>query len=159
MKTIRPFSTGLKVATALLCLGLLPIARAENSSANASSAAGKTNSAPEELPIPLSVFDLTIKPTKDPFFPLSVRQPITQATNAAPAFSASYFTLKGLSGSAGHRLALVNNRTLAEGEETEITTPGGKVKIHCVEIKDSSVVLRVAKQEEPLEISLRKAVQ
>jgi hypothetical protein len=92
----------------------------------------KTNAAPVELPLPLATFNLRAMPTKDPFFPLSVRSPIPQATNASPAFTSGAFLLKGLSGTAEERLALINNRTVAVGESAEITTAFGHVKIHCV---------------------------
>ncbi len=123
------------------------------------SATAGTNAAPVELPIPLAVFDVASKPTHDPFFPLSLRKPVADTTNAAPAFSASAFTLKGLSGSTGRRLALINNRTIASGENAEITTPSGKIKIRCLEVKESSVVIRAESQSEPVEIFLRKNAQ
>lgn len=142
----------------LACLNVSNVAHAAGNNAKASSKKGQTNSVPEELPIPQSVFDLTIQPTKDPFFPMSQRQPVP-VKNAAPAFSPSSFVLKGLSGPADHRLALVNNRTVAAGEDAEVTTPTGRVKIHCVRIKETSVVLRVASQSETVEVALRKGAQ
>ncbi len=163
MNSFRLFSFGLRLATALLCFALVPGARGANTNSipgakATNSVAAATNLAPAELPVPRSVFDLAAKPTKDPFFPLSLRQPVPTATNAL-AFSASSFVLKGLSGSVGNRLALINNRTLAPGENAEITTPAGKIKIHCVEIRESSVIIRAASQSEPIEIFLRKAAQ
>ena len=156
-----------------LLLGLLPAARAATTNlvpatsktnmagahSSTNSATSGTNAAPVELPIPSAMFDVTNKPTHDPFFPLSLRQPVPDATNAAPAFSAAAFTLKGLSGAAGSRLALINNRTIAPGENAEITTPSGKIKVYCVEIKESSVVIRAESQADPVEIFLRKNAQ
>jgi hypothetical protein len=159
MKSSRIFPIGLMAALALLCIELGPKARAAIST-NSPAGPAKTNSAPGELPIPLSVFDLTINPTKDPFFPLSTRQPLPQiASNAAPEFSAASFFVKGLSGSASHPLALINNRTVAPGEDAEVTTQSGKVKIHCVEIRPPSVFLRVSTQPDLIEIKLRKTAQ
>ncbi|HWF19557.1 MAG TPA: hypothetical protein VG754_09820 [Verrucomicrobiae bacterium] len=158
MKFSRLFPIGLKVVITLLCLAVLPAARATNTT-NAPSSGAKTNSAPEETPIPLSVFDLSVKPTRDPFFPLSNRQPVPALATNAPAISASTFTLKGLSGSFSHPLALVNNRTVAPGEDAEVTTPTGKFRIHCVEIKPPSVFLRISSQSDLIEISLRKTAQ
>jgi hypothetical protein len=131
-----------------------------NSLASATNSTGSaTNLAPAELPVPLAMFDLTAKPTKDPFFPLSLRQPVTTPTNASPAFSASAFNLKGLSGATGRRLALINNRTVAAGEDAEVTTASGKIKIQCVEIKEASVIIRAETQADLLEIFLRKSAQ
>jgi len=136
-----------------------PVPAATNSAGAGTNSAAGTNFCAVELPIPAALFELASKPTKDPFFPLSLRQPIPVVTNSAPAFSASAFALKGLSGSTGHRLALINNRTLAAGEDNEVTAASGKVKIHCVEIRENSVIIQVDGQGEPFEVFLRKSAQ
>jgi hypothetical protein len=173
MKPLRLLSLFLQACTSLVFLGLIASAQGTSStnglalgktnavaSASATNAVGAvTNLGPVEVPIPTAVFDLAAKPTKDPFFPLSLRQPVQIATNATPTFSAAVFNLKGLSGSPGHRLALINNRTVAAGEDAEITTSAGKVKIQCVEIKESSVIIRAESQTDPLEVFLRKSAQ
>ena len=153
-------------ALALAAFALLPDARGAGTNVvtNASPASAKTNapatnSAPAELPVPPAVFDLAMTPTKDPFFPLSTRHPSPLVTNEVPTFSASNFKLGGLSGSSKVRLALINNRTLAEGEKAEITTPSGKIKIRCVEIKENSVVIRAESMPDTIEVFLRKAAQ
>lgn len=163
MKISRFFPTGLAAAIALLFLAVPPVAHASGAAKDSkkpSAAASKTNMLPEELPVPEAVFDLTIHPTKDPFFPLSTRQAIPQiVTNAPVAFSAASFVLKGVDWSEHHPLALVNNRTLAAGEDAEVTTASGKVKIRCLEIRPTSVILRIPTQSDPLEIFLRKTAQ
>jgi hypothetical protein len=136
-------------AVAAASLALATLAQAEPSPATPAG----TNAVESELPVPVAVFDLTNGPVKDPFFPLSTRLSDLIATNAAPvAFTISSFQLKGLSGARGQRLALINNRTLAAGEDAEVTTASGKVKIHCVQIKVDSVIIRVENQSETLEL-------
>jgi hypothetical protein len=162
MKSLRHILVFAQIAAATLLIGVVGAhAAVTNSPAGAAKtkSAAVTNAAPEELPIPISVFNLAGKPTKDPFFPLSLRQPITQSTNASPVFSAAMFTLKGLSGSAHSRLALINNRTVAAGENAEITTPSGRIKIHCLEVKEGSAIIRAETQSDPVEIFLRKSAQ
>jgi len=169
MKLNRSFLSFAPVALGVTLLGLAHGTGAANSPATKEVArkAGSTNStnvvstnaADAELPIPLSVFDVTAKPTKDPFFPNSLRQPVPQASNSAPVISASSFMLKGVSGSSRERLGIINNRTVAAGEDAEVVTASGKVKIHCIEVKETSVVLRIAGQTEPMEIALRKFLQ
>jgi hypothetical protein len=139
---------------------------ATNAPASASATnkvAGATNNvstnASEEVAIPLSVFDVTLKPTKDPFFPLSTRQPVPAATNTAPAFSIAEFSLKGLSGAAHSRLAMINNHTFGEGESGELVTASGKIKIKCIEIRENSAVISVGPRREVMEIFLRKILQ
>jgi hypothetical protein len=118
-----------------------------------STATAETNSAPAQAPVPVAVFDFTNGVVKDPFFPLSTRLAVRPANTPIPVFTRSNFLLKGLGGSASHRLALINNRTMAEGEEADVTIPSGeRVRIHCVQIKDSSVVIRVVGQPDNLEL-------
>lgn len=164
MKTHRYISIFMAASVAAAALWFASCAKAgatNNATTNSvgTNSVSGTNEGPAELAVPVAVFDLYAKPTKDPFFPLSMRQAVAATNNPSAVFSVSEFTLKGLSGSTGNRLALVNNRTLAEGESAEVTTASGKVKIHCVEIKENSVLIRVASQREPVEIFLRKAVQ
>jgi hypothetical protein len=51
---------------------------------------------------------------------------------------------------------LINNRTLAAGESSVVTTPAGKFKIHCLEIRKISVLIRVEGQSETFEVFLPK---
>ena len=105
--------------------------------------------------IPMSIFDVSSSPVKDPFFPHTTRLPINVAspTNVVAVVDASIFTLKGVSGREGNRLAIVNNRTVAAGDTTEVTVSDGrKVKIHCLEVKETSVVIRADNQSAPIEL-------
>jgi hypothetical protein len=61
--------------------------------------------------------------------------------------------LNGLSGAGQKRLAIINGSTVAEGEVSNIPTPTGRVRIRCVEIKDTSVIIEVG--TELREIRLR----
>lgn len=158
MKISQTFPKALIVAVTGFWLGVLPAAHAADPSKKATV---KTNDAPDELAVPLAVFDYTIKPTKDPFFPLSTRQPFPQVVtnNVAPSINPSLFVLKGVDGPPDRRLVLVNNRTMAKGEDAEVTTTSGRVKVTCLDIRTASVVLRIASQSEPFEIFLRKSAQ
>lgn len=157
----------LKILTVLPVVTLAGYCAAAPASTNSTAAMGdkakpstqSTNDALAELPVPLSVFEITSTPTKDPFYPLSTRQTARTVTTNTEPFSASSFTLKGLSGTGKGHLALINNRTVAAGEDAEVSTPTGKVKIHCVEIKEASVVIQSESSNDSLEIFLRKAAQ
>src|SRR5436190_15400281 len=90
---------------------------APNEPAPGGPASGETNSVAADALIPQSVFDLTAKNIRDPFYPETLRQPIPAvATNNLPMVAISSLVLKALSGGAGQRLALINNRTLEVGE-------------------------------------------
>jgi len=108
-----------------------------------------------EANIPRSIFVVPInaRQGRDPFYPNSTRLlNVGVSTNTAPSTKISAtisVILNWLSGSAGHRLAMINGRTLAEGESSDFPSGGTFVKVLCVEIKENSVVVEVggARQE------------
>jgi hypothetical protein len=100
-----------------------------------------TNSVPVETP--KSVFIMPSKPQegRDPFFPNSMRP--YEAAMAANRHSAAVgsLELKGISGDPDHRLVIINNHTFAEGDEQDVITIAGRIKVRCLEIKPGSVVV------------------
>jgi hypothetical protein len=103
--------------------------------------------------VPRSVFVVPKTPNegRDPFFPTSAR-PYEVKTQAVQTHFAdiSSLVLKGVSGPLDHRLAIINNRTLAVGDEQDITTSQGRLHIRCVEIKNNSVVLEIGGERHEL---------
>ena len=92
---------------------------------------------------------------KDPFFPRSMRRGIPDpVTTNAPLADVRDLVLKGISGGKDRRLALINNRTVENGEELEFKFGNRTLKVHCVEIREKSVVIRVDGQSK--EIFLRQ---
>jgi hypothetical protein len=152
MKFSTILNLGFKTVLAAGVLACSPAWSAAPAKPGNAAAAG--SAVPAEPVYPKAVFDLTVKGIKDPFFPHSVRQAIVTPTTA-PAISPSAFVLKGFSGPLDQRLAIINNRTLAAGEDAEVTTASGKIKIHCLAIKENSVLIRVEKQPDPIELRLR----
>ena len=134
-------------------LGLVFAACAAQSPAAPPQPAGKApasaNAAPAELEIPKSVFTNPSTPQqgRDPFFPQSARmpKPVMVATTNTLLIVAE-LELKGISGSAEHRLAIINNRTFEPGEEGEVLSSQGRVRIICREIKADSVVVQVGSE-------------
>lgn len=51
--------------------------------------------------------------------------------------------LKGVSGSSSRRLALINGKTFEAGDKSSIKVSGKAVKVHCVEVKESSAVISI----------------
>ena len=111
---------------------------------------------PPEPDIPQSVFTVAGPKVRDPFFPNSTR--IKTVITAAPQISSSMFELKAITGPPGARLAIINNRTVANGEDAEVTTPLGKLRIHCLEIRESSVLIRSSLSPDPIELRFRKGM-
>jgi hypothetical protein len=121
---------------------------------------GPAFSAPEPVLVK-SVFVVPTKPGegKDPFFPKSTRlfPDISPKTVAAPARTARVeLHLKGISGMPGHRLAIINNRTIAAGEETDVSTVKGPVRIHCLDINADSALVQIG--DEKRELRLRPGI-
>lgn len=100
---------------------------------------------------------------KDPFFPRSARrQPavdVAAVTNVPPPSTLfSQLTLKGISGTKGQRLALINSATIGVGERAEIRAGAQFVKILCREIRDSSVLIELVGGGEVRELKLRQGI-
>ena len=63
--------------------------------------------------------------------------------------------LKGVSGNGTRRLAMVNNRTMAEGELWDYKHLGQVYRIRCEEIKPRSVLISIEGVAEKKELQLR----
>ena len=140
----RPFTPLAPLLIA--CLLLSSGARADNKPAAAvAPAAG-----------PKSVFVDEVDFGKDPFFPRSIRRPklLVHTTDSETVRSIvpDFIVLKGISVLKDRKLAIINDRTVAEGEEFFLKTSGQPLKVKCLEIKDRSVIVVVngATKELPL---------
>jgi hypothetical protein len=59
-------------------------------------------------------------------------------------------TLKGISGTAGHRLVIINNHTFSEGEEGDVAVSGGRIHVRCIQITSHTVIIEAAGQRREL---------
>jgi hypothetical protein len=132
----RAMATGFSAALVLV----LPAAAAPSSKTAVSEAA------------PRSVFVIPANPKegRDPFFPASLR-PYEHAQAAQPhTVEISSLVLKGISGPPDNRLAIINNRTFAIGDEQDLVTAQGRIRIRCVEINANSVIIESGGQRQEL---------
>ncbi|MBC8002322.1 MAG: hypothetical protein H7X97_07010 [Opitutaceae bacterium] len=110
--------------------------------------------------VPRSVFIIPKKEAdgRDPFFPKSDRLSKAGAAKNPVAAKMPTLTLvyNGLSGTADHQLAIINGRTLAEGEETELTVGNSRVKIRCIEIKGETVIVEALGERRELRLGSGK---
>jgi hypothetical protein len=90
-----------------------------------------------------SVFNQPASPKdgRDPFFPGSLRPYATAVVPNAPTTDLSSLILQGTSGAPDHRLVIINNVTFGVGDEAEVSTPQGRIRIHCLAITDDSAVV------------------
>jgi len=156
MKTTSITTSTLKhlAVAALLGLGLLVHA------SDKSAAVAK----PAPVVIPKSIFTDDPQLGKDPFFPNSTRRVVVAsrvvATNVGPATATfdpfRLLTLKGISGTTALPLAIINGTTVAQGETAEIRVGPQIIKIRCLSVRESSVLLELDGSKEIKELRLRE---
>ena len=81
-------------------------------------------------------------------------QPAFNGAPTAPVRLYSDLTLKAITGTKGRRFALLNNQTFAAGDTAKVKLENREVKVHCVEVREKSVVVAVEGQQGQREISL-----
>jgi hypothetical protein len=118
-----------------------------------------TNTTATNAPLAQSVFIMPKGKQEgvDPFFPRSNRPyfgtPVPVApTNPEPVTVAVELRLKAISGLPEHRLALINNHTFEAGEEGEVVTTTGRMRIRCLEITQDSAVVQVGAERRELHL-------
>ncbi|HXI71976.1 MAG TPA: hypothetical protein VNN22_16590 [Verrucomicrobiae bacterium] len=102
----------------------------------------------------MSVFIMPASPTdgRDPFYPASTRPYQTSVVpNAKTAdVNMSLISLQGISGQPPQRLAIINKRTFATGDNLEVSTSQGRIRVRCLEISENSAVIEVNGQRHEL---------
>lgn len=119
-----------------------------------------TNTTATNAPLAQSVFIMPKGRPEgvDPFFPRSNRPyygtpvPVVAPTNPEPVAVAVELKLKAISGLPEHRLALINNHTFEAGEEGEVVTTTGRMRIRCLEITQDSAVVQVGAERRELHL-------
>ena len=130
----------------LACLLLPPSSRADSKPATSTDFATG----------PKSVFVDDPGFGKDPFFPRSLRRPtvMVKPSDLEPSRTAvpDFIVLRGISVQKDKKLAIINNYTVAEGEEVALRFGAQVVKVKCVEIKERAVIVSVngVTKEQPL---------
>jgi hypothetical protein len=127
-----PHYLSLMVATVILC-GQVNL-RAEITT---------TNTPVLSNSIPASIFDGNLPNGRDPFFPRSGRRALEVTAADTSAADPTSLTLQGLSHATKRPLATINNQTFQAGEEGEVITPTGRLRIRCEEVKTDSVVISI----------------
>lgn len=149
--SLRHYFTLLAGATSLIVTQEATAAPTPSKTPAAPAAAVSTNV------VAKSIFTIPANPKqgRDPFFPESQRFVATvPTTNAEPVsiVSPSALVLQGISGGAERRLAIINGRTLAEGEETEVSVNGTRIRFRCLEIKADVVVVEIGTERRELRL-------
>ena len=93
-----------------------------------------------------SIFNQPASPKegRDPFFPSSLRpyqSAVVPGAHVAAGVDVGTLVIQGLSGAPGHRLVIINNVTFAIGDDAEVITSQGRIRVHCVDITGNSAVI------------------
>jgi hypothetical protein len=146
----------------LRCLGWLALSL--TLPGTALSGSEPTNAAPKAV-LHQSIFVDDVKTGRDPFFPNTARRaekvPLatTQPDGSLPNVAKVPFEqvkLKGILGNSWRRLALINNHTFEVGEQAEVKTNDGRIKVRCLEIRDRSVIVNLAGENQRRELHLNE---
>jgi hypothetical protein len=100
----------------------------------------ETNAPPQ---MTRSIFNQPASPRdgRDPFFPNSDRPYRSQVVPGSSAPDVSALVIQGILGSPPHQLVIINKVTFGVGDEYEVRTPQGRIRITCLEIHDNSAVI------------------
>jgi len=159
MKVHKSLLTGSKhwIACAVLCVTSL--SHSVHPQTNTAGKKPDTNAPPASVPLPQAVFVIPRLPQeglRDPFYPKSGRifahAPVPVTTTKEPVIVHVELKLQGFSGPPTHRLAIINGRTMEQGEEGEVNTPNGKVAIRVLEIKAESVIVQTPNDRQELKL-------
>jgi hypothetical protein len=97
-----------------------------------------------------SVFD---SKGRDPFFPNSTRQSL-EPSEKGDSQPVIVLMVKGFSGYGNHRMAIINDHTFMVGEESEVISAGGRIRIRCVEIRDDVAVVTIGNAPQRIELRI-----
>lgn len=127
-------------------------------SAQASTSTINTNLWLHPDQIPKSVFDDSPNAGRDPFFPKSARRggDTQRSAKVEVPVAIPKLTLMGISGPPNKRVAVINNRNFAAGEEGEVVAGGVRVRIRCIEIRDESVIVSAGSPPQRFELHMQK---
>ncbi len=140
----------------------MPAANTNSPSAKPGAGKNEATAPAELLPPPQSVFVIPKKPTegKDPFFPNATRiyasdTPVKLTTPVSPVGELS---LKGISGTAAEPLAIINTTTFTTGEENDVITSVGRMRIRCVAINmgNGTVLVQAGGERRELRLQPKK---
>jgi len=95
----------------------------------------------EKLPRLLVLREPEVEPLAYPNWP-----------TAKPSAVPDQLVLKGLSGPSRHRYALINNATLAVGEESRVRVGASSQLVRCLSISNNAVVIQVRGEPSPREL-------
>jgi hypothetical protein len=112
--------------------------------------------------VPQSAFVIPKKQAegRDPFYPKSTRPYVGDLATTKPVVTApvAELLLRGISGTDENPLAIINTTTFGVGDELDVTTKAGKMRIRCIEINKAvgTVSVQVGGERQQLRLTPQK---
>jgi hypothetical protein len=108
-------------------------------------------------PAPISVFNQPTSPKdgRDPFFPSSTRLFASMVIPKSKSNDLSSLVIRGKSGSSDRPLVIINDVTFAVGDERDVITPEGRIRIHCLQIVGDLAVIEANGQHHDLRFEMK----
>jgi hypothetical protein len=108
-------------------------------------------------PVPVSVFNQPTSPKdgRDPFFPSSTRLFASMVIPKSKSNDLSSLVIRGKSGSSDRPLVIINDVTFAVGDERDVITPQGRIRIHCLQIVGDLAVIEANGQHHDLRFDMK----
>lgn len=110
-----------------------------------------TNTVASAIPPSIFVMPTPDGQTRNPFFPDDTELADGKTNNVAPPPSSSVdLVLQGFSGEGGNRIAIINDVNFGEGDVESVGGPSGRVMVHCLQLKATSVIVEVGGERREL---------
>jgi hypothetical protein len=155
MNSLARPSSRLLVAGCLLALAFAAVAAAPAPKAPADKKPKTATPAEPEIPKSVFVSSASERELHDPFFPNRVGlQPVAPVLPKAPdrPAVAANLQLKGISGPANNRIAIINNQSFKQGEEADVVSGNTRVHVRCIEIRAESAIVEAGGQQRELKL-------
>jgi hypothetical protein len=115
-------------------------------------------SEPAAKPVPsrsVFVMPANTRDGRDPFYPESSRPYEAAAASTRILVEVNTLALKGVLGTPGHYVAIINNHAFAVGDEGEVRTQGGSAHIRCLEIRANVAIVEINGQRHELTLGAK----
>ena len=144
----KHFPTGWRVMVpCIMAMSVLVGAKAQS--------LNQTTNAPALAPRSIFLQPASPKEGRDPFFPSSQRPYTSAVVPTTSTKDLSMLMLQGMSGSPTHRLVIINNVTFAVGDDAEVITSQGRIRIRCVQITGNAVMIEANGERHELHYGLK----
>ena len=114
----------------------------------------------KQVPQSAFVVPSSTKEGRDPFFPNLTPYmpvaPVSKGPQTPKASGVDDLVLQGVSGQVDRKLCVINGRTLGVGNEEDVPVQGGLLRVRCLEINETFVVIELGGERRELHFKGQK---